>query len=358
MIGLVDYDLQTSNSSTLLVPNLEIMKIATYYRIDERQFCRLVNLDENDFSFYDKLFFFSESEKNVQVPKNFLRCKNLICGGTTFTKGKYLPFENEIIDFTIPRPTIYKEFLKDKYNDGIKTKVISHILDDSYYRMYAGDKLLPIPPIKLRKRVFLYDKDFFYPEWEEIIKELIDRKCSTIMRIHPIECTKISQYFCARSYPKLNRAIPYILNLQLPYKDIPYMLKHYKQSFLADITDGSNIYLPLGGSLNTPLQYANNIVYILNLLYSFWSERIKIKIKLIDPYIGYTNPFYDLGKQIEKWCNGTVKGYKTLYENIPKDKKYENIRESYNRLLRFYPEAINLFNKTFMQIEHGGRWSL
>ena len=358
MIGLVDYDLQTNKSSTLLVPNLEIMKLATYYRIDEHQFCRLVDLNEDDFSFYDKLFFFSESENPIQIPENFLKYKNLICGGTAFSKGEYMPFENEIIDFTIPRPAIYKDFLKDKYNEGIKTKVISHILDDTYYRIYAGDKKLPIPPVRPKKRIFLYDKIFFYPDWEDVMQELSERKCSTIMRVHPIECTKLSQYFRARSYQKLNRAIPYILDLQLPHNDIPYMLKHYKQLFLADINDASNVYIPFGGSLNTSLQYANNIVYTLNLLYSFWSEKIKIKIKFIEPYIGYNNPFYELDKRIEIWCNSNSKGYKTLYESIPKHKKYNNIRELYQKLLSFYPEAINLFNKTSQQIENGGRWSL
>ena len=29
---------------------------------------------------------------------------------------------------------IYKNFLKEKYDEGIKSNVIEHILDDSYYR--------------------------------------------------------------------------------------------------------------------------------------------------------------------------------------------------------------------------------
>ena len=46
MIGVVDYDLQTSNSLKLTPPNLEIMKIATYYRLEENTFVRLVPLND------------------------------------------------------------------------------------------------------------------------------------------------------------------------------------------------------------------------------------------------------------------------------------------------------------------------
>ena len=34
MIGLVDYDIQVDNSNQIIIPNLEIMKLATYYRLE------------------------------------------------------------------------------------------------------------------------------------------------------------------------------------------------------------------------------------------------------------------------------------------------------------------------------------
>ena len=46
MIGLVDFDLQTSTSTSLLIPNLEIMKLATYYKKEENTFCRLIGLNK------------------------------------------------------------------------------------------------------------------------------------------------------------------------------------------------------------------------------------------------------------------------------------------------------------------------
>ena len=111
MIGLVDYDFYSSTSTTRLIPNIEIMKLATYYRNEKNIFCRLIGLDETELTGYDKIYFFSESEKPINIPDAFKKAKNVIFGGTTFTNN-YIPFEDQIIDYTIPRPIIYKEILK------------------------------------------------------------------------------------------------------------------------------------------------------------------------------------------------------------------------------------------------------
>ena len=117
MIGLLDYDYETSKKNSIIIPNIEIMKLATYYKTEENRFCRLLSLDEEDLSNYEKIYFFSESHYPPRIPEIYLRSPQVIYGGTAFTKGKYLPFQNEIIDFTIPRTFIYKESLKQKYID-------------------------------------------------------------------------------------------------------------------------------------------------------------------------------------------------------------------------------------------------
>ena len=68
MIGLVDYDLQTTSSNTLIPPNIEIMKLATYYKNDENTFSRLISLDETELSSYDIIYFFSEAETTPIIP--------------------------------------------------------------------------------------------------------------------------------------------------------------------------------------------------------------------------------------------------------------------------------------------------
>ena len=360
MIGLVDWDLQTSSNTKTLIPNLEIMKLATYYRSEENIFCRLVELDETELSGYEKIYFFSEADDAPNIPQAFLRANNIVYGGTAFTKGVYIPFENEIIDFTLPRPTIYKDFLKKKYQEGVKTKVIEHALDDTYYRMYAGQNQLPIPKILQKKRVYLYDKEFFYPNWKEIIEEISNRRPSTIIRVHPIICKTISQYFDLREQAKIARTNEIILDINIPLTDVGYMLRKYKNLFLADITSNSNIYITLGGNYPSSYHYFNDLIYKLNLLYSFWSAGIEIKIKYEKPPIGVNNPLENLSLIIETWAHGALKNKNTINKKIPKKKRKKDddtIEEKEKLLLlKFHPSAKDLFDQTFEGLKKGGYW--
>ena len=359
MIGLLDYDWCVSTSTSFLVPNIEIMKLATYYRNEENTFCRLLSLDEKELSSYDKIYFFSEKEQIPKIPEIFIKSKNVIYGGTAFTK-EYIPFENEIIDYIIPRPAIYKEALKLKYHEGIKSKVIEHTLDDGYYRNYAGNNKLPLSPVHPNQRYFLYDKNFFYPDWEQTIDAISDRRPSSIIRIHPIICTKLSQYFQVRERQKISRLNEIILDINIPLEEVSYMLKHYKNLFLADITSTSNIYLTLGDTLKSHSHYYRDYIYKLNLLYSFWSCNIPIKIKYIQPTIGTINPIENLSKLTETWANGKTKFDKTLTDRTTfKSKKEVSIeRTEKDLLLKFYPSAKDLFSQTYTDIVQRRYWKI
>lgn len=120
MIGLVDLQLQQWQKPQLCPPNLEIMKLATYYQTEENKFCRLINLDEKEFGGYEKVYVFSESKDYITVPDALKRAPNVIFGGTAFTNGIYVPFENKLIDYTLAYPRIYAGFLRDKYIAGLK----------------------------------------------------------------------------------------------------------------------------------------------------------------------------------------------------------------------------------------------
>ena len=359
MIGLVDFNLLSSTSQTKLIPNLEIMKLASYYKTEENQFCRLLSLNEQELTSYDKIYFFSEGHSPPQIPKQFLRANNVIYGGTAFTNGEYKPFENSIIDYTLPRVFIYKEFLKQKYDEGLKYNVISHLLDATYYRNYAGDNRLPLPAIIPNKQVLLYDKDFFYPDWQQTIKIISERKPSTIIRIHPIICNTVSQYFSARDFPKISRANEYILDFNIPLNEVKYLLKKYKNLFLADITATSNVFLPVGGSFIINNHYVNDLIYKINLLYCFWSAGIFLKLKFIEPKIGFNNPFYNITKKFCVW---------TTNINIPKQRNFcfndkipkkikDNILLEEKELLQTYYKNINtLFMQSFNNLKKEGAW--
>lgn len=364
MIGLVDYNLYSSTSTNLLIPNLEIMKLAAYYKLEKNTFCRLIDFEEKDLTMYEKIFFFSEGENPPSIPEQFLRADNVIYGGTAFTNGVYIPFQNEVIDYTLPRTNIYANFLKQKYNDGVKAKVISHTLDDSYYRMYAGENKLPLPIVQTNKRIFIYDKDFFYSDWEEIIDELSGRRPSSIVRIHPIICKTLTHYFTLRSKQKVARATEIILDLDIPLAEVDYMLKHYSNFFLADIASNSNVYIPLGGSFVSNKLYYQDFIYKMNLLYAFWSRGIKIKIKFILPKLGYTNPIYNLSYAVERWTTnyfiGKRKNPRSINMNIIKKTKKEISQEQEERdkIIQLMPFSADLFDQTYEQIQKEGRWRL
>lgn len=335
------------------------MKLATYFQTEENHFCRLINLDETDLTPYDKVYVFSEAESQPMIPEAFRRADNVIFGGTAFTNGIYRPFENEIIDYTIARPHIYKSFLSDKYVAGLKDNVINHILDDSYYRMYAGSNKLPIPPILPHKRVYIYDTNFFIPEWKEILNKISNRNPSSIKPIHPVYCKTITDYFDLRGYQKFAKDANIILDLDIPLNEAPSLVRKYKNKFLADIKPSSNVFLTLGGNYETQYQYRQNFIYKLNLLYTFWSNDIPIKIKYITPSIGHNDPLLGLSQLISTWSSQGQKQTKCINDRIPKDKKITEIhplRQEQNELLKWVPSAKTLFYQTFESTHKGGTW--
>lgn len=360
MIGLLDYDLFQSESTTHIIPNLEIMKLATYYYIEENHFCRLLSLDDGELDSYDKIYFFSELGHKLLIPPQFKLANNVIYGGSAFTGFKYLPFENKIIDYTIPRVTIYKDFLKQKYHEGFKNLVISHTLDDTYYRMYAGNNRLPIPAIKSKQRVYLFDRSFFYPDWQDIIKDIADRKPTGIYRIHPIVCNTLTDFFQARNCNKLARSIEYILDLKIPLNEVDYMIKHYKKLFLADVAKTSRVYLPLKSNLATKESYYRNLIYTFNLLYAFWACNIPIRIYREETPIGVTNnPIIELEEAMATWSNSSVQksreANKTLLQRIGKNKK---LLCQYEDLINEKPYVNVLFNQSYENLSKKGVWRI
>lgn len=358
MIGLLDLDWSLSTSNTFLFPNIEIMKLASYYKIEENQFCRLLTLEDNDLTPYEKIYIFSELHSNLNLPPVFLRHNDIVFGGSALTNGEYIPFKNELIDYTIPRTAIYKEVLKQKYSEGVKAKIISHVLDNTYYRNYAGSNKLPLPAVIPRKQVLLYDVNFFYSDWKDTIQEISNRKPSTILRIHPIVCTKLSQYFDVRKFNKIARSNIIILDINIPLEDVNYMLRNYKNLFLADIVANSNVCLYLGGTWPTTLQYCRDLIYKLNLLLAFWSRGINIKFYYLQPKIGTINPLADLDKAAVQWSGSMIKTLK-LIDKIPKKKKKNNyLKEQYDEVLKFFPNAKALFEQSFEEISKRGYWNL
>lgn len=360
MIGLIDYDLQTSTSVNLHPPNLEIMKLATYYKLEQQHFCRLMSLNETELTAYDKIYFFSEAETRPEVPEAFLKSNNVIYGGTAFTNGIYQPFKNELIDFTLAKPAIYKEYLKQCFQDGIKSRVIGHILDDSYFRQYAGKNKLPLPAILPHKRLWVYDIDFMQPGWEEWVAEADKRMCSSVATIHPIFCHKMSEFMTIRSMPKIARSNEIILDLNIPLEETRYLFKEYKKFFLADITRSTTVALKIGGTFATNFQHYNDLIYKLNLLYCFWSNSIPIKLRYFPPQLGTNCSITKLLRAIETWANSVTKPERTINDKIT-HRTMRKPTPAYAEellVLKFHPTAADLFKQSYQDLSTRGFWRI
>lgn len=345
-----------------MIPNLEIMKLATYYRQEENTFCRMIDLEEKELGAYEKIFFFSEVSKNIEVPQAFRSADNVIFGGTALTNGIYKPFENEIIDYTIAKPFIYKEILKQRFQAGVKIDRIGHILDDSYYRMRAGDKELPIPPVMLKKRFYIYDRNIFYDNWQDVFQKISDRGPSKIITIHPIYCKTLTDFFAIRNFNRFSRTSEIILDIDIPQSEIPIMLKKYKNKFLADVNKSSNVCLELGGTHKTAYNYYKDFIYKINLLYSFWAHDIPVKIKYVSSKDN-NNPIQDLEKDIELWANKSISSQArmTIEERLQgrgkiTHEKFSPLREQSDIILKHFPTATGLFKQSYINLIERKIW--
>lgn len=359
MIGLVDLQLQQWPKLQLCPPNIEIMKLATYYKQEENKFCRIVGLEEEDLSIYSKVYVFSESESYITVPDAFKRASNVIYGGTAFTNGIYVPFENSLIDYTIPKTHIYYQFLKDKYAAGVTENELNHFMDNSYYRRFAGEATLPLPPMQRRKRVYIYDKDFFQEGWRPIIDKIMERRPSSINFIHPAHYRKISDFLDVRENSLIARGNDAYLDLNIPLKETPILMKHYKNRLLAVIAPSAQVYLSIGGSFHYRTEYFKDLIYKLNLLYVFWSQGIPLKMKYEEPKLGCYNPISDISKMIAMWTRSDLSTEKNIIERIPKDKSLSDRRperEQLEIILEKYPSADTLFRQTTESTKKGGLW--
>ena len=149
------------------------------------------------------------------------------------------------------------------------------------------------------------------------------------------------------------------VDLNIPLKETPILMKHYKNRLLAVINPSSQVYLSLGGSFHYRTDYFKDIIYKLNLLYVFWSCGIPMKLKYEEPKLGCYNPFPELSKLIATWSQGETNHYKSIIDRIPKDKKLTEIRperEQIRTILKYYPTHETLFRQTFETTQKGGFW--
>ena len=178
---------------------------------------------------------------------------------------------------------------------------------------------------------------------------IINRKPSSINFIHPAHYKKISDFLEVRENALIAKGNDAYLDLDIPLKETPILMRLYKNRMLAVINPSSQVYLSLGGSFHYQSDYLKDIIYKLNLLYVFWSCNIPMKIKYEEPTLGCYNPISDISKLISTWSQGESCNYKSIIEIRPE-------REQLRVILDRYPSAETLFRQTTETVKKGGFW--
>ena len=355
MIGLIDYDLYLSTTNKKIgLPNLEIMKLSEYYKIEKGEYVKLILPQEKDFEGYEKIYFRSDTTNNIP---DYYKNKKITFGGIAFEEGNYIPLENELMEYSLPRTNIYKNFLSEKFSQGMPAKEINNFLDNTYYRIYYKNEILPIPRVKTNKKVFIYDKEFFIPNIYDILKEISDRKPSGIYRIFPIYCENFEQFLDIRKIPKFSRANEIIFNYKKNFEEVKEEIKKYYKILKAEITFINPVYIPFGYDKDSPktiLSYSRELIRGLNMLYLFWSKDIPIKLKYLKPPYGENNPYESLFIKAEHWSNLIPANYKDkeLRSLLVRGKEKNQFKE----LLKYFPYSNNLFKQTYSNLKTMGGW--
>lgn len=162
-IGLLDHDALFYPNA--FYPNLEIMKLSTYYKKNKDYVSLILNMNNTDR--YNKIVLRKEIN-DENYPSSLLLDKRCEYGGRAFTNGEYIPFDMKI-ENSIPDLSIYNLYFKTilkgnkKYLDMTKK-----YLNSSFIRLSSNGKDCDIDISKSitqnTKRghdIFVYDNNIF-----------------------------------------------------------------------------------------------------------------------------------------------------------------------------------------------------
>lgn len=332
------------------------MKLANYCRNEENKQCRLI-LPGEELNIYDRIYYYSEFIKSV--PIDIRRNKNVIYGGTALTRGEYIPFKDNYIEYMTPQIDIYKEFLRGKYTDGVKSKEINKFLESGYYRMKAGNDLLPFPPTYHNRLFYIYDRDFLTDGWENVINKLIARHVRTIIPVHPIYCKNLNDFFKIRSYNKISRTASFIFDFDIKLDVLSNYLEKNRIQLLSEVLVSTSAFVPFGGNKPTTKLYIENLIDALNRLYCYWTKGIPVKLKYIEPSLGNYNSIDSLSKIIETWTvNSICKYNQHSIVSFLKcyNQKYSEELELVQKIQNVYPLNRDLFNQTWTNLKDRRIW--
>lgn len=352
MIGIIDYDFIAAKRG-LPPPSLAAMKMAAHLRmIQKAQVQLLTNLEQS--AACEKVYFFSDKALD-KLPKEIFFMANIEM------YGKYLESLPKLVEHMMPDISIYKDVIQSKMvSNKTNTSKALAFLDSIYYKAYGSEgERIPLPPSPTRKRFYIYDQDFLsYEECWEIFDEIIGRSPTSIYTVHPIQCHTVKQFFTLREdYEKVSRANKIILDYYVPPHHFDVYFGKYKLKFLGEITKNSDVAVYLGKNYSnaayTEVFYSKNIIYCLNLLFSYWSRNIPIRAEVYHP-IDTTNPYEDVYNAIRAWANND-----DLTVKLEESFNTKKLVEKKEQLIKQYPAFEGFLNKSKQDlIQTRGIWRI
>lgn len=331
MIGIYDYDFVSQEKQHFQVPSLEAMKMAHYVKHYEKKTCMLLTQMSQVIN-CEKVYFFSNRPID-DIPSEFFFFDNI-----EFF-GEYLANDvSKLVHHMRPDISIYKSYIQTKLNDGeIGTSKALSLLDSTYSRIKIGDEIIS-PVVFPRKKIYLYDKDFLANEdcWD-ILDNIIKKRPSSIYFIEPLQCRTIKQFlFLREEYEKVSRSNKIILDYFVPLHQLEVYFGKYKMKLLGEITKNSKVCIYMGKSYSAQAYnntfYSKNLLYCLNLLFSYYSRNIPIGTEIYYPKLETDNPYIEIYKVINSWANSN--NWDTVLINSFRSKKQKEVLE---RLLEKHP---------------------
>lgn len=183
MIGLVDAEI--IQDPVIFIPNLEIMKLYSYYKA-KGEYVKLLN-SPSEVANFSELFLRQEKEKSW-LEDEYWNHPNLHLGGLYFTGGKYKPFSNPEIEDAVPTYRVYNDYLKYRLNDVRRKRHTARIIsamNSGFVRIHNGREV-QFNQARPGNELFIYDNDINIQQDLDILKELNVPKLKKILYVFPL----------------------------------------------------------------------------------------------------------------------------------------------------------------------------
>ena len=351
-IGIIDQD-AFSIPIKDFIPNLEVMKISSYYKKNKNIVSLLLNLEDNER--YSKLFLRKDNPKSDYYSSLILD-KRCSYGGLSFTNGIYAPLE-DTIENSIPDISIYDNFFKRNFIGSAAIEKQKRILLNSNFIRLSTDNIncnenfKNYLQTKSHTRVYVYDTNILnIKDSIEVLDSFPFGFYQKVYLIHPIKITSIeeAERLCSKKWYAPQEQI--IFSKDLSNKEFKELCKVSKR-----FSSALNYKLGVDKSNNYgDIFLKNELIKILNRLIYIKIIGAKIKI-LVNKDIPNEN-YYHIFKYLDHWIKrGSSKD--SFSSHLKKFSKFER-----NRLIEIAEndsqlrELINVVPNNIK--EKGGIWLL